>query len=119
MHGCKFAFLSFAAAGLILASGCRTVEHNMGITTRNVIESHRETRTVTVANWPVEVYVNGRFAGTYRTNANGEVAANYSLHVRNALQTNSNLQIEFRFRQPDGSVESRMLVFTPNQLRGN
>ncbi len=107
------------AALLLCSAGCGVVEKRTGIVTSRVTESHKETRNAPVAGWMVEVYVNGGFVGTWQTNAYGEVAFNIRPYIPNAIRANNGLQIEFRFRQQDGTVESKKLYFTPEQLRNS
>lgn len=102
---------------LLSVVGCGVVEKRTGIVTTHVTASNRESRVAPAAGCMVEVYVNGGFVGTYQTNPSGELTVNYGAYVPAALRSNTGIRMEFRFRQQDGTVHSKKLDFTPEQLR--
>jgi hypothetical protein len=104
---------------LLAAAGCGTVEKKIGIITRRVTDTRVETRKAPVPGWTVWVFVNGAQVGAYQTNAMGQLPINYQPYIADALQRGTGIDIEFRFRQPNGASDSKRLYIAPEQLRGH
>jgi hypothetical protein len=100
-----------------LLCGCGLTEKRVGPIIRRVTATRTDVREAPVPDWPVWVFVNGAQVGAFRTDANGEVPLNYQPYLAGALQSGG-LNVEFRFRQPDGRVEQKFLRLTAAQLGG-
>jgi len=108
-------FAALFAVGLIFASGCGIYQKKTGPIIRNVTNTRTETRQAPVAGWQVWAYVNGKLVGTYHSDANGEVSLPLEQYAADAKR---GLQVEFRFRQPDGKIEYKTIDLSSMQLQG-
>ena len=101
-----------------LSSGCITHRRDLGQETTRVIATRVESTSAPALGWPVTILIDGKTAGTWPTNANGDVAVNLKNFLPVVARKGS-VRLACQIRTPEGAIETREFVLTPDDFKAS